>query len=936
MKKQLHLLLLCAILFGLHKPASAQLANPGEILFTGFNADGTDGFAFVTLVDIYPNDTIWFTDEEWNGTTFATTNVEGDIGWAYADTLKAGSVVYVEAMATTTPAVSKGNVFFDVNVGPNLGTANEGFYAYKGSPRNPTVWLAAITNGTWGAAATGGVLPSALSQCSTCYQTITPISADVAAYNYLRTGQTTFMGYVGLIQNMVNWVSQGANGNQDQDGITPDIPFDTTSFILGGPAGFPPIAVTMTIESPTLVKIGYDRAVGISGENTANYNTTFSVSTATRNVSLDTVSLNLSAPLTVGLQTVIISNVADTNSINPTPMTQPDTLSVYFNNSTPNVIITEIMYNDPSPATDSLEFIELFNAGSTPADISGFSFFGVTFTAPNNTIIPAGGYIVVANFLSVFNPTFNANATLEISAGTILNTGETIALFNTVGDTIDIVTYSPNSPWPTAANGTGYSLVLCDPATDNSIATNWYITNNLAANYLNTNIYASPGMANMCATPPPVYDYQIATISSINANGIADSIGVVCKLTGVVMGVDLDGNAGYNFYISDDSDGINVFNQFDVDAYTVQEGDEVTIRGTIQQANGLLQIVPDSITLLSQSNAIPTPTIVTTLDETTESELIIFINMSLAVGANWPNPGQSATVQITDGTNTVNMRIDADTDIDNLIAEPTSTFCVTGVGSQFDNTNPFTGGYLFYPMFSTDFDFTCVNLPYAPELRINEIMSKNVSSAADEQGEFDDWIEIHNPTNAPVDLATLYISNLEFIPDYYQFPSGDPATIIPANGFALVWADEMLTQPGAIHLPFTLADYGGFVSLYGDDGTTRIDTVSYAITAANTSWARENDGTIWVNHSSSTPWASNSTTGIASFEAKNTAFYAFPNPSSTGIIRFNKPVTGNVYSVLGQQVASLKNTRNFVTTDMLPGVYFVVNDKNETIKIVIE
>ena len=55
--------------------------NPGDIAFTAFNADGTDEFAFVTLVDIPANTTIWFTDNEWGGTSFNDLN-EGEIEWS--------------------------------------------------------------------------------------------------------------------------------------------------------------------------------------------------------------------------------------------------------------------------------------------------------------------------------------------------------------------------------------------------------------------------------------------------------------------------------------------------------------------------------------------------------------------------------------------------------------------------------------------------------------------------------------------------------------------------------------------------------------------------------------------------------------------------------------------------------------------------------------
>lgn len=43
---------------------------PGSIAFTGFNADGNDGLAFVALAAIPPGTTIFFSDREWTGSGF--------------------------------------------------------------------------------------------------------------------------------------------------------------------------------------------------------------------------------------------------------------------------------------------------------------------------------------------------------------------------------------------------------------------------------------------------------------------------------------------------------------------------------------------------------------------------------------------------------------------------------------------------------------------------------------------------------------------------------------------------------------------------------------------------------------------------------------------------------------------------------------------------
>ena len=46
-----------------YSSTSAQLVE-GTIMFVGFNADGTDGFAVVSLIDIPASSTIYFSDNE--------------------------------------------------------------------------------------------------------------------------------------------------------------------------------------------------------------------------------------------------------------------------------------------------------------------------------------------------------------------------------------------------------------------------------------------------------------------------------------------------------------------------------------------------------------------------------------------------------------------------------------------------------------------------------------------------------------------------------------------------------------------------------------------------------------------------------------------------------------------------------------------------------
>ena len=208
--------------------------------------------------------------------------------------------------------------------------------------------------------------------------------------------------------------------------------------------------------------------------------------------------------------------------------------------------------------------------------------------------------------------------------------------------------------------------------------------------------------------PAPVPYYPIGTINTVDATtGVADSLNVTCFTSGTVAGIDLDGNNGISFTIIDQSgstpEGINIYNFTDVSNYVVNEGDSIMVRGYIDQYNGLTELFPDSIMIITTNASLPAHTLVTSLDETTESQLIRMENLTVT---NVPS-GSSKNIDLFDGTNTFTMRVDSDTDVlDSLTFTVGDVICsVNGIGGQFDNSNPYTSGYQIFPMRYTDVVF---------------------------------------------------------------------------------------------------------------------------------------------------------------------------------------------------------------------------------------
>lgn len=140
------------------------------------------------------------------------------------------------------------------------------------------------------------------------------------------------------------------------------------------------------------------------------------------------------------------------------------------------IVISEVMYH--FPGSDE-EWIELYNKSGAPVDVSGWRLDdAVTFTVPglpgsNTTVIPAGGYAVIAGNAAALAAKWPAITILGSFSGSLNNRGERIALEDASGNPVDEVTYADGGQWPSLADGGGSSLELRDFAADNAHPASW-------------------------------------------------------------------------------------------------------------------------------------------------------------------------------------------------------------------------------------------------------------------------------------------------------------------------------------------------------------------------------------------------------------------------------------------------------------------------------
>ncbi len=217
-------------------------------------------------------------------------------------------------------------------------------------------------------------------------------------------------------------------------------------------------------------------------------------------------------------------------------------------------------------------------------------------------------------------------------------------------------------------------------------------------------------------TNAPLITIAEAEVDQVsNSNGspgadfVPDLLGQFVRVRGAVTSIDFRGGAGVEYYIQDSTGGTTIFNTSST-AGPFNIGDSVEAVGLVEQFNGLTEINPGAspvnFTLLPPGTIAPaTPEVVTISQLTTppsaenlEGRLVRINNVSTTSTGNFPS---NNNITITDGTFSMVLRTDGDTNLDGTPI-PTGTFSVIGLASQFDGTSPMNSGYQILPRSTAD------------------------------------------------------------------------------------------------------------------------------------------------------------------------------------------------------------------------------------------
>lgn len=211
---------------------------------------------------------------------------------------------------------------------------------------------------------------------------------------------------------------------------------------------------------------------------------------------------------------------------------------------------------------------------------------------------------------------------------------------------------------------------------------------------------------------------------------------------------------------------------------------------------------------------------------------------------------------------------------------------------------------------------------------INEYQAINESTAQDQWGSYDDWIELYNNSDQPIDLTGYFLSDKIGSPTLFQFPD----TIIQPDSYIIVWADADMggIEPG-LHTTFKLGAAGDDI-LFSNTDTATVDYVRFGSQIPDDTEGRFGNGTGPIHCMAPTFNASNGfpgTTDIIDVEG-DADFKVYPNPARDRVyVELEEGYRNNPIQLFNMQGQLLyeeipnTNLTEISLTSLSPGIYFL-------------
>jgi spore coat protein CotH len=231
-------------------------------------------------------------------------------------------------------------------------------------------------------------------------------------------------------------------------------------------------------------------------------------------------------------------------------------------------------------------------------------------------------------------------------------------------------------------------------------------------------------------------------------------------------------------------------------------------------------------------------------------------------------------------------------------------------------------------------EYEFYTIPVTGDLVINEFLAMNNRTEPDQNGEYDDWIELYNNSGAAISLNGYYLTDNENDLTKWVFPD----TFISANDYLIIWADNDVMESG-LHANFKLSGLGEEIVL-SDPGQTVLGGLVFGPQTADISTGRYPNGTgLFIQMPPTFSAENDSGFGVEDNPSRVPREFAleqnFPNPfnQSTAIsyqLSAKSKVSLNIYDITGRMVRTLVDKEEvagrhsvcFDARDLVSGVYF--------------
>ena len=222
-------------------------------------------------------------------------------------------------------------------------------------------------------------------------------------------------------------------------------------------------------------------------------------------------------------------------------------------------------------------------------------------------------------------------------------------------------------------------------------------------------------------------------------------------------------------------------------------------------------------------------------------------------------------------------------------------------------------------------------LPVVSDLVINELMASNTNAVADQNGEYDDWVELYNNGTNSIMLDGYFLSDNENNLGKWQFPN----TVLPSGGYLTVWLDGQDGLQAGLHTSFKLSADGEELFL-STPTLDVVDAIFYTVLPTDMSFARVPNGTGPFTVQAHTNNANNN--GVLEVSHLENEVLLYPNPTqSTLTIEHPSIEKIAIYDVMGKLMHLEKsNETTTINCEHWPAGMYIVKVGTQAHRLIIQ